>query len=182
MSAEAPGNGKPPSSEAVVAAPPEAVPATAPDGAEPEGAQVEEAAPAQAGEGEDEEVAAAAESDQDVDEAAEKPTGPDQPVTLGFRTFASGKEANQYFHDLLTNLTPQQDLNEVRRAPRTPHVWLAGSYATGKEEDCPCMLSSHDMYRLLTGDCGTQYEFVVTMDLLRKGHPDAERKVGFDPT
>ena len=44
------------------------------------------------------------------------------------------------------------------------------------------MLSKHDMYRLLTGDCGTQYEFVVTMDLLRKGHPDAERKVDFDPT
>ena len=38
----------------------------------------------------------------------------EKPVTLGYKTFASGKECFDYFHKLLSKLTPNQDLNEVR--------------------------------------------------------------------
>ena len=37
----------------------------------------------------------------------------EKPVKLGYRTFASGKECFEYFHKLLSKLTPNQDLNEV---------------------------------------------------------------------
>lgn len=35
------------------------------------------------------------------------------PQTLGYKTFSSGDEAFQYFHDLIRNLRQNQDLNEV---------------------------------------------------------------------
>lgn len=38
----------------------------------------------------------------------------EDPQTLGYKTFKSGDEAFQYFHDLMHNLRQNQDLNEVR--------------------------------------------------------------------
>ena len=37
----------------------------------------------------------------------------DKPVQLGYKTFASGGQCFEYFHKLLSKLTPDQDLNEV---------------------------------------------------------------------
>ncbi len=49
----------------------------------------------------------------------------EKPVTLGYRTFASGKECFDYFHKLLSKLTPNQDLNEVWHAVCTGRVALS---------------------------------------------------------
>lgn len=52
-----------------------------------------------------------------ADDAAEaddaQPESNAEPVTLAFRTFASGAECYDYFHGLLTKLSHEQDLNEV---------------------------------------------------------------------
>lgn len=45
--------------------------------------------------------------------AALAATGADAAQKLGYRTFNSGDEAFQYFHDLMHNLRHNQDLNEV---------------------------------------------------------------------
>ena len=45
--------------------------------------------------------------------ADEKPEVASEPVTIGFRTFASGTDCCDYFRGLLTKLSHEQDLNEV---------------------------------------------------------------------
>ena len=49
--------------------------------------------------------------------AADTKKEEDKPVTLGYKTFAGGKECFDYFHKLLSKLTPDQDLNEVYKLP-----------------------------------------------------------------
>ena len=52
------------------------------------------------------------------DGAAEKAApAEEKPVTLGFKTFQNGDECFGYFHNLLYNLTKNQDLNEVCTVP-----------------------------------------------------------------
>lgn len=44
-------------------------------------------------------------------EAAAK--APQEPVTIGYRTFATGKQCYDYFHSLMTKLRKYQNLNDV---------------------------------------------------------------------
>lgn len=64
------------------------------------------------------------------EEAAAAP--PAEPVTLGFRTFANGKESFSYFHGLLVTLRPDQDLNEVSHTfcAFYMHLKLSSTHAT----------------------------------------------------
>ncbi len=54
----------------------------------------------------------------------------EKPVTLGYRTFASGKECFDYFHKLLSKLTPNQDLNEVLNLRHTGALLWSGLIST----------------------------------------------------
>lgn len=47
-------------------------------------------------------------------EAAEAAQEAQEPVTIGYKTFASGKEAKDYFHTLISKLRKYQNLNDVR--------------------------------------------------------------------
>jgi len=57
---------------------------------------------------------AAVQEEEPAAPAAAAPAAAVDPVTLGFRIFASGEECYSYFHELLVKLRPDQDLNEVR--------------------------------------------------------------------
>ena len=65
----------------------------------------------------------------------------EKPVTLGYRTFASGKECFDYFHKLLSKLTPNQDLNEVWRAVCTGQTALSRLSADGAPPDVLCCIA-----------------------------------------
>lgn len=100
---------------------------TAAAGAPSEGTAAKESAPPEAAAAEPAPAAtnaagavggeAAADGDAEMaDAATPAPKGEaraSEPVTLAFRTFASGEECYSYFHELLMRLTPNQDLNEV---------------------------------------------------------------------
>lgn len=61
---------------------------------------------------------AAANSAASREPAAQEPDVKIDPVTIGFRTFASGKECYDYFRSLLSQLSHDQDLNEVSATMR----------------------------------------------------------------
>ena len=52
-------------------------------------------------------------ADGDANTSSEVAAESDPPQTLGYKTFKDGDEAFQYFHDLVHDLTHDQDLNEV---------------------------------------------------------------------
>lgn len=56
---------------------------------------------------------AAAEAETTVTNTEMADANSDPPQTLGYKTFNSGDDAFQYFHDLMHNLRQNQDLNEV---------------------------------------------------------------------
>lgn len=91
----------------------------------------------QAGEGDAE--AAAPEADADAAPEAEKiPAVPTDPVTIGYKTFTSGRECYNYFHHIMSKYRKNQNLNE--------------------------------------------YEFHNVIELIRLGHPEAERKLSGNVT
>ncbi|PSC70438.1 Guanine nucleotide-binding subunit beta 1 [Micractinium conductrix] len=94
-----------------------------------EGGEAAEDAAAEAGE-----EAAAAEGGAGGGDGGAQPPAEPEPVTVGYKTFASGKDAKAYYHGLISKLTKYQNLND--------------------------------------------YEFHMVLELIKKGHPEAERKVG----
>lgn len=67
------------------------------------------------------EEAGAGEADADAEAPAEaaaqeEPAAASEPVQIGYKTFASGKEAKNYYHGLIGKLRKYQNLNDVSRA------------------------------------------------------------------
>ena len=91
--------------------------------------------------------------------SAEAQTDPDPPQTLGYKTFKDGDEAFQYFHDLVHDLRHNQDLNEVSQ-------W--------RFSNLPQSMQHIQVVFLL------QYEHKAVLDLVKKGHPEADTKVHFN--
>lgn len=91
--------------------------------------------------------------------SAEAQTDPDPPQTLGYKTFKDGDEAFQYYHDLVHDLRHNQDLNEVSKL-------RFGNF--------PRVCSIFRFFFLL------QYEHKAVLDLVKKGHPEADTKVHFN--
>ena len=74
-----------------------------------EGGEAAEDAAAEAGE-----EAAAAEGGAGGGDGGAQPPAEPEPVTVGYKTFASGKDAKAYYHGLISKLTKYQNLNDVR--------------------------------------------------------------------
>ena len=92
----------------------------------------------------------------EADAAAEKVD--DKPVTLGYKTFASGNQCYEYFHKLLTKLTPNQDLNNVRGAFPVPAILPCCGWQQHEQR------GADSMPRVLTGQrcdaCYGGFDFV----------------------
>lgn len=109
-------------------------------------------------------------------EAAAEAAVPVEPQTIGYRTFNTGLECYKYFHGLITKLRKYQNLNQVcaralgacRPSPERTVAPLPPLPGYGP-------LPSH---RHLPLSPSLQYEHHMVLDLITKGHPEAERKVG----
>lgn len=93
----------------------------------------EEAVPESAGgEGDAQPPAKAQKTDAD-DAAATKQAAPAQePVTIGYKTFETGKQAYDYFHKLMKDLRKYQNLNDVRGAGMVQQGLVTGVPCDGR--------------------------------------------------
>lgn len=83
--------------------------------------------------------------------AAAAPAAAVDPVTLGFRIFASGEECYSYFHELLVKLRPDQDLNEVRVRMHN-HGTPRGATCVSASRCLPCSTAPHGMQICVFGN------------------------------
>ncbi len=72
---------------------------------------------------------------QDGNQGASKAA--DEPKKIGYKLFKDGRETASYFRHLLTCLTPNQDLNEVRVVAR----WFNADLSVHQSfQSCPELL------------------------------------------
>lgn len=60
---------------------------------------------------------------------------PQEPVTIGYKTFATGDAALTYYRTLISKLRKYQNLNDVRWAG-----WGAGSWQRRRAPGCPLVV------------------------------------------
>ncbi len=92
--------------------------------------------------------------EEDDGEAANAPAAkePRQPVKLGFREFASGKEAGDFFRNILSTLPTDVECNEVRSARFRMQLAALDLPWRGARQPCGQRLSCHG--DALTHVCG----------------------------
>lgn len=69
-----------------------------------------------AGEGDAQPPAKAQKTDADDAPATKQEVPAQEPVTIGYKTFETGKQAYDYFHKLMKDLRKYQNLNDVRES------------------------------------------------------------------